>query len=171
MRTISRLAAVASATAIVIGSTAGAGAQSVDPVSAVIGSVGPTGSAIGMPAIPGDIAPAPDRLVAVGGAPSWTCFGSVTADIDNTYGPGTVFVHWKLHHFGVGTCGVEAILSWRNLDTGATGEHRLVQKLPGNWPSHGDSQNNTSVTGAGPIEYRLTTNGGGRVGPLVIVTP
>lgn len=52
-------------------------------------------------------------------------------------------------------------MSWRNLDTGATGEHRLVQNLPGNWPSHGDDQNNTSLTGPGPIEYRLVTNGGG----------
>lgn len=171
MRTISRLAAITAATVIVVGGTAGASAQSVDPVSAALGSVGPTGSAVGLPAIPGDVAPAPNRLVAVGGSPTWTCFGSVTADIDNAYGPGTVFVDWKLHNLGVGTCGLEATLSWRNLDTGATGAHRLVQNLPGNWPSHGDDQNNTSVTGPGPVEYRLVTNGGGYSAPLVLATP
>ena len=171
MRHINRFATVAAAAVIVAGGAAGATAQPTDPVSAVFGSVGPTGSAVGLSAVPGDVSPAPNRLVAVGGAPSWTCFGSVTADINNTYGPGTVFVDWKLHQFGVGACGLEATLSWRNLDTGATGAHRLVQNLPGNWPSHGDHQNNTSVTGPGLIEYRLVTNGGGYAGPLVLATP
>lgn len=171
MRTTTRLAAVAAASVLALSGAAGAHAQPMDPVSAVLGSVGPTGSAVGLPAIPGDVAPARNRLVVVAGSPTWTCFGSVTADIDNAYGPGTVFVNWKLHYFGVGTCGLEATVSWRNLDTGATGEHRLSQNLPGNWPSHGDSQNNTSVTGPGLIEYRLTTNGGGQSASLLLATP
>lgn len=171
MRAICRLAAVAAASVIVIGGAAGAGAQTPDLPSMVFGSVGPTGSAVGLPAIPGDVSPAPTRLVAVGGAPSWTCFGSVTVDIDTTYEPGAVWVDWKIHQFGVGTCGLEATLSWRNLDTGISGEHRLVQDLPGNWPSQGDDQNNASVTGSGPIEYRLVTNGGGYSAPLILTTP
>lgn len=171
MHTVSRLAALAAASVIVVGGTAGAGAQPPDSLGVAFGSVGPTGSAIGLPAIPGDVAPAPNRLVAVGGSPTCTCFGSVTADIDTTYGPGTVFVEWKVHQFGVGACGLEATLSWRNLDSGTSGEHRLVQNLPGNWPSHGDDQNNTSATGSGPIEYRLVTNGGGYSAPLTLTSP
>lgn len=105
------------------------------------------------------------------GSPTWRCFGSVTADINSSYRPGTVIVDWKLRCFGAGTCGLEATWSWRNLDTWATGEHRLFQNLPGNWPSHGDSLNSTSVTGPGLIEYRLVTNGGGHSATLLLATP
>lgn len=169
MRTISKLAAVAAASTIVIGGAAGAGAQATDSLSGALGSVAPTGSAVGLPSIPGDIAPAPDRLVASGLSATGTCYSWVTANISQQ-SPGTVRVDWKVHQLGAGTCDLVATLSYHNLDTGHTGEHVLEQNLPGNWPSHGDSKNNVSITTPDNVEWSLETNGGAKAGPIEIVT-
>lgn len=169
MRTLSKLAAAAAASTIVVAGAAGAGAQETDSLSGALGSVGPTGSAIGLPSIPGDIAPAPNRLVASGTSATGTCYSWITADI-NQQSPGTVRVDWKVHQLGVGTCDLVATLSYHNLDTGYTGEHVLEQNLPGNWPSHGDSKRNVSITTPGNVEWRLETNGGAQAGPIEVVT-
>lgn len=169
MRTFSKFAAVAAASTIILGGAAGAGAQTTDSLSGALGSVGPTGSVVGLPDIPADTAPADNRLVASGPSATGTCFSWVTADITNQ-SSGTVRVDWKVHQLGVGACDLQATLSYENLDSGYTGKHVLEENLPGNWPSHGDSKNNVSITTPGRVEWQLTTNGGAEAGPLVLVT-
>lgn len=125
-------------------------------------------------AIP-DLFPAQNRLIATGGSPTGACYGVVTTTISPDGYPGTASVGWAFGVLGLSACDLTVTLSWRNLDTGATGEKIArvpVPRISGGVPdpiSHPYAA--IMSTGAGPVEYRLTTNGGAVAGPVTITTP
>ncbi|MEB8325223.1 hypothetical protein NGF75_04380 [Dietzia kunjamensis] len=118
--------------------------------------------------------PAPDRLIAAGGSPSGTCMGIVSTTLNGDGYPASASVSWGFGVLGVGPCNLTATLSWRNLDTGATGEK--VAQVPFPRFSTGipdpisSPQEAIISTGVGRVEYRLTTTGGAVAGPIVVET-
>lgn len=147
-------AAVALATVVVTPATAGAQSSSS--------------------AVP-QLFPAPDRLVAVGGSPTGACAGAVSTSINPQGYPGTSSVSWAFGILGVGPCDLTATLSWRNLDTGATGEkvaHIPVPRISDGVPDPiAHPYDAMMSTGAGLVEYRLTTNAGAVAPPVTLRTP
>lgn len=89
--------------------------------------------------------------------------------------PNTATVSWAAGVLGVGPCNLTATLSWHNLDTGKMG-HKTAH-IPGPMVSDGipdplgHPYDALMDTGAGNVEYRLTTDGGAVAGPVVIRTP
>lgn len=118
--------------------------------------------------------PAPDRLVAWGGSPTGACAGGVSTSLQGDGYPGSASVSWAFAVVGVGPCNLTATLSWRNLDTGATGQK--VAQIPHPRISLGvpdpiaHPYDAIISTGAGRVEYRLTTTGGAVAGPIVVDT-
>lgn len=125
-------------------------------------------------AIP-DLFPAQNRLVAVGGSPTGACFGVVSTTVNPGGYPDSATVGWAFGVLGVGPCDLTVTLSWRNLDTDARGEKTArvpMPRLSGGVPDPINHPADAIMnTGAGDIEYRLTTNGGAVAGPVVIRTP
>lgn len=122
----------------------------------------------------GQVFPAPDRLVAVGGSPTGACHGAVSTTVNGDGYPASASVSWGFVVFGVGPCNLTATLSWRNTVTGATGgktatipRPRISTGVPDPIAHPYDAIMNT---GPGPIEYRLTTNGGASAGPMIVHT-
>ena len=118
--------------------------------------------------------PAPDRMIAVGGSPSGLCAGAISTTLDGDGYPDTASVSWAFAVVGVGPCTLTATLSWRNLDTGATGEKvaqvpfpRISTGIPDPISHPYEAQ---ISTGPGRVEYRLTTTGGAVAGPIVVET-
>lgn len=119
--------------------------------------------------------PAQNRLVAPGGSPTGMCAGVVSTTVNPDGYPDTASVSWAVGVLGVGPCDLTATLSWHNLDTGATGQKtahipgpRISDGIP---DPTGHPYDAIMNTGAGNIEYRLTTDGGAVAGPVVIPTP
>lgn len=122
----------------------------------------------------GQLVPAPDRLVAWGGSPTGACVGGVSTSLRGDGYPGSASVSWSFGVVGVGPCNLTATLSWRNLATGATGTKvapiphpRISTGVPDPIAHPYDA---IISTGAGPVEYRLTTTGGAVAGPIVVNT-
>jgi hypothetical protein len=122
----------------------------------------------------GEVLPAPDRLVATGGSPTGACYGAVSTTIDGDGYPASASVGWAFVVPGVGPCDLTATLSWRNLDTGATGEKTASIPHPrislGVPDPIGHPYDAIMATGPGRVEYRLTTTGGATAGPIVVHT-
>lgn len=120
------------------------------------------------------VLPAPNRLVAWGGSPTGACAGAVSTSLRGDGYPGTASVSWAFAVAGVGPCALTATLSWRNLDTGASGEK--VAQIPHPRFSLGvpdpiaHPYGAIISTGSGRVEYRLTTTGGAVAGPIVVDT-
>ncbi|MDX2357634.1 hypothetical protein [Dietzia sp. PP-33] len=118
--------------------------------------------------------PAPNRLVAWGGSPTGACAGAVSTSLQGDGYPGSASVSWAFAVVGVGPCNVTATLSWRNLDNGTTGQK--VAQIPHPRISLGvpdpiaHPYDAIIPTGAGRVEYRLTTTGGAVAGPIVVDT-
>lgn len=125
-------------------------------------------------AIPG-LFPAQNRLIAPGGSPTGACAGIVSTTINPDGYPDTASVSWAFGILGLGPCNLTATLSWRNLDTGATGQkiaHIPVPRLSDGIPDPIRTPTDALIsTGPGNVEYRLTTDGGAAAGPVVIRTP
>lgn len=125
-------------------------------------------------AIP-DLFPAQNRLVAVGGSPTGACYGVVSTTVSPGGYPNSAAVGWAFGVLGVGSCDLTVTLSWHNLDTDARGEktaHVPMPRLSGGIPDPISHPAEAIMnTGAGNIEYRLTTDGGAVAGPVVIRTP
>lgn len=125
-------------------------------------------------AIP-DLFPAQNRLIATGGSPTGACYGVVTTTISPDGYPGAASVGWAFGVLGLGDCNLTVTLTWHNLETGARGEKIAqvpVPRISGGVPdpiSHPAEA--IMSTGAGPVEYRLSTNGGAVAGPVTITTP
>lgn len=119
--------------------------------------------------------PAQNRLVAVGGSPTGACYGVVTTTINPNGYPDTASVDWAFGVLGVGPCNLTVTLSWHNLRTDQRGEkvaHVPVSRLSGGIPDPISHPYEAQMpTGAGPVEYRLTTNAGAVAGPITITTP
>ena len=118
--------------------------------------------------------PAPNRMVAVGGSPTGLCAGAVSTTVHGDGYPDSASVSWAFAVLGVGPCDIVATLSWRNLDTGATGEKvaqvpfpRISTGIPDPISHPYEAQ---ISTGPGRVEYRLTTTGGAVAGPIVVET-
>ncbi|UVE94099.1 hypothetical protein [Dietzia sp. B32] len=118
--------------------------------------------------------PAPDRLIAAGGSPTGACMGIVSATLNGDGYPASASVSWGFGVLGVGPCNLTATLSWKNLDSGATGEKtagipwpRISTGIPDPISS---PQQAIISTGAGRVEYRLTTTGGASAGPIIVET-
>lgn len=131
------------------------------------------GSAGSVDALP-QLFPAPDRLIATGGAPTGACAGVVTTTINGDSYPASSSVSWAFGVVGVGPCDLTATLSWRNLDTGATGvkvaqipHPRISTGIPDPIAHPYDA---FLYTGPGRVEYRLTTTGGAVAEPIVVTT-
>lgn len=151
-----------------------AAAMSV-PATAGAQAATSAGSVSGSAEILPRLAPADDRLVATGGSPTGTCAGTVSTTISPQSFPGASSVSWAFGILGVGSCDLTATLSWRNLDTGATGEkiaHIPAPRISGGVPDPIVHPYDAVIsTGAGQVEYTLTTNGGAEAGPIIVQTP
>lgn len=118
--------------------------------------------------------PAPNRLVAWGGAPTGACAGAVSTTLNGDGYPDSASVSWAFAVIGVGPCNLTATLSWRNLDNGTTGQK--VAQIPHPRISLGvpdpiaHPYDAIISTGAGRVEYRLTTTGGAVAGPIIVDT-
>ncbi|MBB1033517.1 hypothetical protein G6031_03830 [Dietzia sp. CQ4] len=118
--------------------------------------------------------PAPNRLVAWGGSPTGACAGAVSTSLRGDGYPGSASVSWAFAVVGVGPCALTATLSWRNLDTGTSGQK--VAQIPHPRISLGvpdpiaHPYDAIIPTGSGRVEYRLTTTGGAVAGPIVVDT-
>jgi len=125
-------------------------------------------------AVPGQLFPAPGRLVAWGGSPTGACAGAVSTTLNGNGYPGSSTVSWAFAVLGVGPCDLTATLSWRNLDSGATGQktaripHPRISTGVPDPISH--PYEAIIPTGSGRVEYRLTTTGGAVAGPVVVET-
>lgn len=119
--------------------------------------------------------PAQNRLVAVGGSPTGACFGAVSTTINPDAYPDSASVSWAFGVLGVAACDLDVTLSWRNVDSGAEGTKTArvaFPRLSGGIPDPISSPQAAIMnTGAGNIEYTLTTSGGAVAGPVVIATP
>jgi|GEM_PF-6268396 len=120
--------------------------------------------------VPGGLVPGPDRLVAVGGSPTGLCAGAVAVSVHDGGYPDSATVNWTIAMPGVGPCGLTATLTWRNLDTGATGEQRVGVPDPrlSTGPAH--PYDAIVTTGGGAVEYRLVTDVGASAGPITVAT-
>ncbi|MCT2172987.1 hypothetical protein [Dietzia cinnamea] len=120
------------------------------------------------------VLPAANRLVAVGGSPTGLCAGAVSTTLNGNGYPGSSSVSWAFAVIGVGPCNLTATLSWRNLDSGETGEkiaHIPHPRISTGVPDPIAHPYEAIIpTGSGPVEYRLTTTGGAVAGPLVVET-
>lgn len=161
VRSVLGVAGLALATTIAVPATAGA--QTMPDT----GSVG--GSAETIPAL----TPAEDRMVATGGSPTGTCFGAVSATIDPDGYPNSSRVGWAAGVVGVGACDLTATVSWKNLDTGESGEKVMEVPSPAFLPMGNIAHPKDTLipTGPGQVEYTLTTNGGASTGPITVETP
>ena len=125
-------------------------------------------------AIP-ELFPAQNRLVALGGSPTGQCFGAVSTSLNPDAYPNSASVGWAFGVLGVGPCDLPVTWSWKNRDTGATGEKTAHVPAPGISGGVPDPINHPYEeimnTGGGPIEYTLTTDGGAVAGPITITTP
>ncbi|MFB9258912.1 hypothetical protein [Dietzia aerolata] len=151
------------AVAASLAAPATAGAQTMPETGSV------SGSAETMP----KLTPADDRLVATGGSPTGTCFGAVSATIDGEGSPHASQVGWAAGVVGVGNCDLTATLTWKNLDTGETGEKVMEVPSPAFLPMGNLAHPKDTIipTGEGQVEYTLTTNGGASAGPITVETP
>lgn len=164
------LAATALAVTATVSAPAIAGAQaSAAPGPLTLGSLGP-GSAEAVP----QVLPAANRLVAVGGSPTGACAGAVSTTLNGNAYPGSSSVSWAFAVIGVGPCDLTATLSWRNLDSGETGEkiaHIPHPRISTGVPDPIAHPYEAIIpTGSGPVEYRLTTTGGAVAEPVVVET-
>lgn len=151
------------AVAASLAAPATAGAQTMPETGSV------SGSAETIPAL----TPAEDRMVATGGSPTGTCFGAVSATIDPEGYPNSSQVGWAAGVVGVGACDLTATVSWKNLDTGESGEKVMEVPSPAFLPMGNIAHPKDTLipTGPGQVEYTLTTNGGASTGPITVETP
>lgn len=147
------LCAAALAVVAPIGLATAADAQDTGPL-------GPTGSLGGLDNLPKVFSPGGDSVVAVGGSPSGTCWGAVSAGINGNGYPSSAVATWNVGVLGVGDCGLEATLHWHNLDSGKTGEKTITVDEPEIFPARNDGKSGILNNGPGNVEYTVTTNGG-----------
>ena len=120
--------------------------------------------------LPAYLVPGPGNLVAVGGSPTGLCQGAVAANVADSLYPASASVSWGVAMPGVGPCNLVATLDWHNLDTGERGQKTLDVPGPRLWTGVAHPYDAIIGTGAGKVEYRLTTNGGAVAGPMVVET-
>lgn len=161
--TVRTAAVLAAAAAVPLALAAPAAAQEG-------GSLGPTGSIGGLPNLPEVFAPGGDSLVAVGGAPSGTCWGAVSVGIEGDGYPGSAVAWWNVGVLGIGDCGLHATLHWHNTDTGESGEQTIAVDAPQIFPHRNDGKSGILNTGAGDVEYTLTTDGGAHSDTITVHT-
>lgn len=122
----------------------------------------------------GQLFPTPGRLVAWGGSPTGACAGAVSTTVTGGGYPASATVSWAFAVIGVGPCELTATLSWRNLDSGASGEKTARIPYPRISTGVPDPISHPYEaiipTGSGRVEYRLTTTGGAVAGPIVVDT-
>src|SRR5699024_8761587 len=150
-------AAAACAVAVGVAMPATASAQ---------GSLTPSSSAL-----PRYRSPGPDTLVAPTGSPPGPCTGAVAAQIGTNGYPDSSSLHWGIAMPGVGACDLTVTLHWENLDTGDSGEKQYTVDEPELWTGVAHPKDSIVPTGAGEVEYRLTTDAGGAAGPITLETP
>ena len=121
--------------------------------------------------LPQYLSPGPDTLVAPTGSPTGLCTGAVAAQIGTNGYPDSSSLHWGIAMPGVGACDLTVTLHWENLDTGDSGEKQYTVDEPELWTGVAHPKDSIVPTGAGEVEYRLTTDAGGAAGPITLETP
>ncbi len=120
--------------------------------------------------LPAYLIPGPNNLIAVGGSPTGLCQGAMAVSVADSSYPASAGMGWGVAMPGVGPCNLVATLDWHNIDTGARGQKTLDVPGPRLWAGVALPYDGIVPTGAGKVEYRLTTNGGAVAGPIVVET-